>query len=98
MMTVKLENNRRDDRRNDGHENGLSRLNRLNKLSGLSLHAQMNQDFGSVNDRAIDDKAAKELARAVYAELRSEGCLAGDMISVSSLLISLITAEIRHSD
>ena len=64
----------------------------------LDLHPRMPSDFGSVNDRAINDKAAKELARAVYAELRSEGCRAGDMISVSSLLISLITAEIRHSD
>ena len=66
--------------------------------SKTDLRAQMASDFGSVNDRAINDKVAKELARAVYAGLRSEGCRAGDMISVSSLLISLITAEIRHSD
>lgn len=62
------------------------------------INQKMSQGFGSVSDRAVDDKTAKELAKAVYTGLRSEGCLAGDMISVSSLLISLITADIRHSD
>ena len=106
--------NRHDDERNAELISELRTLTQLNgnslcpKINSTTtqkstnhtkdISQKMGQGFGSVSDRAVDDKTAKELAKAVYVGLRSEGCLAGDMISVASLLISLITADIRHSD
>lgn len=45
--------------------------------------------------RAISDRAAGALAYSIYEQLRNEGCNTGDIISVSSQLISLLTSGMR---
>ncbi len=47
---------------------------------------------------AITDKAVKNLAGSIYRQLQDEGYAVKDIISVSSQLIDLVTAEIKKDD
>ncbi len=44
------------------------------------------------------ERAARVLACSIYEQLRSEGCSTRDMISVSSQLLSLVTAKIKNGE
>ena len=45
--------------------------------------------------RIVSDRATRVSAHSIYEQLRNEGYSARDMISLSSQLISLITAEMQ---
>ena len=47
---------------------------------------------------AITDKAVKNLAGSIYRQLQDEGYAVKDIISVSSQLIDLVTAELQKDD
>lgn len=45
--------------------------------------------------RVVSERTTRVFAHSIYEQLRNEGYSARDMISVSSQLISLITAEMQ---
>ena len=51
-----------------------------------------------VTKPAVNDKAVRLLANSIYRQLQDEGCEVRDIISVSSQLIDLVTAELQRVD